>query len=171
MTNQLSPVDLRPERRPRRRSALFLLVAAALVALILLAVRCGWDSAGSPPATGEGSVPVGGAPALVINQTSVVAGLYPGAPPQVLSGTFTNSGKGPVQLGAVTAALAGVSGGTGTCSLDSFALDNPVMAVTGEIPVGEGVGTWGGAAIRMLNTSTNQDDCQLVTVQISYAAR
>lgn len=170
MTNQPSFVDLRSERRPRRYAALFLIAAAVLVA-ILLGVRCGWDSANPPFAAGEGKMPVENAPALVINQTSVVTGLYPGAPPQVLSGTFTNSGKGPVQLGAVTAALAGVSGGTGTCSLDSFALDNPVMPVTGEIPVGEGVGAWGGAAIRMLDTSTNQDDCQLVAVQISYTAR
>lgn len=170
MTYQPSSVDLRSERRPRRRAALFLIVAAIMVA-ILLAVRCGWDSANSPSATGEGNVPVEDAPPLVVNQTSVVTGLYPGAPPQVLSGTFTNSGKGPVQIGSVTATLTGVSEGSGICSLDSFALDNPVMTVTGEIPVGVGVGAWSGATIRMLNSAQNQDACQLATVHISYTAR
>lgn len=152
-----------------RRAIWVILFGIALAALILILLP---GEVFVAPSTGSGGVFVGdGPPALVINQTSVMADLYPGLPPQALSGTFTNPGQAPVRIGSVTAALSGITEATGACALDNFELVDPVMAVGGEIPVGEDVGTWGGATIRMLDTAQNQDGCRRARVQISYTAR
>lgn len=154
-----------------RRAIWVVLFGIALAALILILLP-GEVFVAPSPATGSGGVSVGdGQPALVINQTSVLADLYPGLPPQALSGTFTNPGQAPVRIGSVTAALSGITEATGDCALDNFELADPVMAVGGEIPVGQDVGTWGGATIRMLDAAQNQDGCRRARVQISYTAR
>lgn len=97
-------------------------------------------------------------------------GLYPGGPAHALSGSFTNRGESPVYVGTVTASLTGVTARLGTCALDNFVIDEAVMPVDREIPVGAGVGSWGGATISMINTSRPQDGCQEATVHIAYSA-
>jgi hypothetical protein len=161
--------------RPLRgaRWVFSLIVLVAVVALVLIAAdRRGGFSVRLPVAEGNGEVAVDDErPPLIINQGSVQAMLYPGGPPQTLSGTFTNSGTTPVAVAAVTATLGIVAGGRGSCGPDSFELDGPVMTVDRQIPVGVEVGSWGGASIRMVDTSSDQDGCQAAHVRISYTAR
>jgi hypothetical protein len=155
------------------RWVLSLIVLGVLAALVLIAAdRNGGFSVRQPAAGGNGEVAVEDeGVALIINQASVEAMLYPGGPAQTLSGTFTNPGTTPVAVTAVTATLGRVGGGRGSCGLDSFELDGPVMAVDRAIPVGVEVGSWGGATIRMIETSRNQDGCRAADVTISYTAR
>lgn len=159
--------------RPGVRRVPVLIVLLVLAALILLgAGRRGGLSVRQPASGGNGEVAVEGtAPPLVINQAPVPAKLYPGGPAHTLSGNFTNSGTSPVTVAAVTATLGKVAGGRGSCDLDSFELNGPVMTVDRQIPVGVDVGSWGGATIRMLETTRNQDGCRAADVQISYTAR
>lgn len=173
MNDLLTAVGLPRKPRPGARRELVLIVLIVLAALVLLgAGRRGGLSVRQPAAEGNGEAAVEDtASPLVINQAPVAAKLYPGGPVQTLSGSFTNSGTSPVAVAAVTATLERVAGGRGSCSLDSFELNGPVMTVDRQIPVGVEVGSWGGATIRMLETSRNQDGCRAADVQISYTAR
>ncbi|MEX0790280.1 MAG: hypothetical protein WD178_05830 [Actinomycetota bacterium] len=126
---------------------------------------------GTPDADVTASIDSGEPSPIVIKQTAELADLYPGAPAQVLSGTFSNAGTGSVYIGSIEATLAEVTGGRGSCSLAGYELLNPVMPVGRSIPVGTDVAEWGGATIRMIDLPDSQDGCQLSTVNISYVAR
>lgn len=126
---------------------------------------------GTPDTGGSASIDNGEAPTIVVKQTAELADLYPGAPAQTLSGTFSNTGTGSVYIGSVEAMLTGVTGGRGSCTLAGYELLNPVMPVNRSIPVGTDVGEWSGATIRMIDEPGPQDGCQLATVNITYVAR
>jgi hypothetical protein len=76
---------------------------ASTVALTATAAFAYWTSSGS----GTGSAGTGDTSAVTVNQTSVVAGLFPGSTPQALSGTFTNPGS-PAYITSVTAVVTDV---------------------------------------------------------------
>ena len=40
----------------------------------------------------------------------------------------------------------------------------------GDIAAGNGVGTWNGLTIQMINTASNQDACKGATLTITYAS-
>ena len=149
--------------------------AVLVVAILLAALLVRWiaQDNGSPPAdtVGSGSVESLTSSPLTINQNAVPADLFPGAPPHLLSGTFTNTGSAAVFISNIEAGLTAVTDGQGSCSLASYRLLNPVMPVGREIPVGENVGSWSGATVQMIDEPATQDGCKLATVNISYTAK
>jgi hypothetical protein len=131
-----------------------------------------WTNGGS----GAGTASAGSDVAITVNQTSDVAGLYPGGPAADLAGDFTNTNDSKVYVHQVVATLASVSGGGAypsqpACTTADFALSNGGTAlVDAEVPSGSGVGTWSGISVRLLDTSANQDNCKNATVHISYVS-
>jgi len=169
----------RPRERPRPRFLWYLGLLAVAVALAILVARLmagvpnppGIEPGGTTSGTGAGSAGTNGVSPITVNQTAALKELFPGSAPQELSGTFTNAGGAAVFIGAVEASLTGISGGNGSCSLTNFKLANPVMPVGLEVPVGQGVGSWGGATVQMIGQPNSQDGCKRAAVQISYTAR
>jgi hypothetical protein len=128
-----------------------------------------WTGVGS----GTGNASTGDAPlALTVNQTTTVTGLTPGAPPVTLSGNFDNPNSTGVFINQVTATISSVPPGPDPskppCTAADFALIGPAI-VNAEIPPGNGVGSWTGITLQLLNNPTqNQDNCKNATVGISY---
>ena len=111
---------------------------------------------------------------VVVNQTSAVIDLYPGGPPQALSGNFDNPNAGPVFITAVTAVVdpsfnAQADPLKPACTAADFVIGG-AAPVGAQVAPGVGVGGWGGLNIAMLNTAFNQDNCKNVNVPINYTA-
>lgn len=140
--------------------AFFLLVAGGAYAY--------WTSTGS----GSGSAGTGTVTAVVVNQTSSITGLYPGGPAVALSGNFNNPNSGAVRVGTVTVALDSITGSSGTpaCTTADYQLNNATATVNAQIASGNGVGSWSGPSIQMLNTGANQDACKNASVVLSYTS-
>jgi len=156
-------------RRHRKRNIVIGLVAAMAVAAGAYAY---WTQTGS----GTGSATTGSGTPITVNQTSTVTGLSPASTPQALSGTFTNTNPGSVQVASVTATLTSISGGAGgtpACTIADYQINNsPTTTISngGLIPTGTGVGTWSGPTIEMIDSATNQNACKGATVNISYSS-
>ena len=121
-----------------------------------------WTNVGS----GTGSGATGTNAAVTVNQTSSVAGLYPGGPAQALSGTFNNPNPGAVTVGAVTAAVTatGVSG----CDSSWYVISGTADATPHVLAAGVG-GTWSGQSVALTNNLTdNQDLCKTASITITY---
>jgi hypothetical protein len=153
----------------RRTSAALGLVLSLAVVGVALAY---WTQAGA----GTGSASAGTTQSVVVNQTSTVSGLYPGGPAAALAGNFDNPNAGLVKVGTVSAVVhAGWSSQADTakpaCTAFDFALGTAGTGgvVNAEIPAGNGVGAWSGLTIRLVNATTNQDNCKNVTVDLDYA--
>jgi hypothetical protein len=146
--------------------------AVAAVGFVFLLCAAGayayWTQAG----TGSGTAATGSGSGVVVNQTSSVTNLVPGGTPQALSGTFNNPNPGTVRVAAVTAALNSITGSVGSpaCTIADYRINNPIATVAAEIPSGNGVGTWSGPTIEMLNTTGNQDACKNATVNVTYSS-
>lgn len=124
-----------------------------------------WTTGGA----GTGSAATGTSAAIVANQTSVVTGMGPGVAAQPLSGDFDNGNAAPTYVSTVTASIGSVTGGDGVCATSNYTLANAAMAVNASVPVGVGVGAWGGATIAFNNDpDTNQDACKNATVNLVY---
>ena len=146
-------------------------IAGAVITAVLLGgggiAYAYWTAGGSGTGTGT----TGTSSPITINQTSVISNIRPGGAAQTLSGTFTNANDEPVYVATVTASIASVTGGAGTCEANDYTLANAVMTVNAEIPVGTGVGSWSGATIAFLNKAgENQDDCKNATVNFAYTS-
>jgi len=129
-----------------------------------------WTNSG----TGSGSASTGSDTGITVNQTSSVAGLYPGGPAAPLSGDFTNPNASQVYVHQVSASLASVSGGAEdlalpACTVADFALSG-TATVDAEVPSGSGVGSWSGISVRLLDSTANQDNCKSATVHLSYSS-
>lgn len=151
----------------------FVAILVMCIALAAVLGRCFAERRGDPSGAGGegGSAHTGASGPLTVNQTAALDDLFPGAPPQMLSGTFTNTGDAALFVGAVEATLTGVSGGQGSCSVETYRLLDRVMPVGREIPVGRDVGRWAGATVQMLGGPGAQDGCKLATLHISYVTR
>ena len=150
-------------RMTRRRG---LVGAAALTLLLAAGAYAFWTAGGSGGATAATATAT---IALVATQTSVLTPMFPGDSAQTISGKFTNSNSGPIQVATVTASIASVTGGAGTCDPSDYTLANATMTVGVEVPVGTAVGGWSGATIKFNNKTSNQDGCKGATVNLSYA--
>lgn len=117
-----------------------------------------WTTTG----TGSGSAATGTVVGITVNQTTTVAGLYPGGPAETMSGTFTNTNSGAVYVAGVTAALGTLPGG---CVPADFTIAG-TATVNANIPSGTGVGSWTGLTIAMNNTSVSQDGCKASTIPL-----
>jgi len=123
-----------------------------------------WTNAGS----GAGNAETGTNVAIVVNQTSTVAGMAPGVAAQPLSGNFDNANSGPVYVAAVTATVTGTDK-TG-CGATDYTIGGTATVAT-QVPAGTGVGSWSGLTIQFNNkTGVNQDACKNAIVSIAYAS-
>jgi hypothetical protein len=100
--------------------------------------------------------------AITVNQTTTIAGLYPGGPAQTISGTFTNANAGAVYVAAVTAALGTLPGG---CLPADFTIAG-TATVNANVASGTGVGAWTGLTIAMNNTVVSQNACKASTIPL-----
>nr|WP_314844552.1 hypothetical protein [uncultured Microbacterium sp.] len=157
----------------QNRSKKKTLIAAALAVLLVgaggTAAYAYWTSTG----TGTGTATTGTSAAIVVNQTSTVSNLRPGAPAQPLAGTFTNTTGSSVYVTniAISVTVQKAAGAaTGTCDASDYTITGSPLAVGADIPTGTGVGTWSGASIAFNNKATNQDQCKGATVTLNYTA-
>jgi hypothetical protein len=153
--------------RRHKRVAALVVVATLTLAGVATAY---WTSGGF----GTGTADTGTTNNVVVNQTSAVIDLYPGGPPQALSGNFDNPNPNPVFIASVTAAIpAGWSSQADITKPACTAADFQIVGaaiVNAQIAPGAGQGAWGGLAISMINAPTNQDNCKNVNVPIDYTA-
>jgi hypothetical protein len=124
--------------------------------------------------TGTGTAETGTIVDVVVNQTSDNDEdmMYPGGPVVELSGDFDNPNDGDVYIGSVTVEIDESFEYQGddskpACTPADYELGG-TADVNGEIPSGDGVGSWSGLTIRMLNTEFNQDNCKNQTVPLIY---
>lgn len=149
-------------------------MAAAVVLVVFatgVAAYAFWTNSG----TGTGTAATGTNVGITVNQTSTPTGLYPGGSPQALSGNFTNTNAGPVQVHQVTATLtsitgAGTDGTKPACTTADYALTSNPVTVDAEIAAGTAQGAWGPINLAMVDGAANQDNCKSATVHITYAS-
>jgi hypothetical protein len=147
--------------------------AIAIVTAVLLggggAAFAYWTSTGSGTGTGTTGTTV---PVTAV-QTSTISNIRPGGAPQTLSGNFTNTNTGPVYVTNVVATIGSVTKDAGavagTCDATDYVIVGGTMAVGAEVSVGTAQGAWTGATIAFVDKGTNQDQCKLATVTLSYA--
>jgi len=145
--------------------------AAAAIAIAGggMAAYAYWTGSGSGSGSASATTPT----ALVVNQSTSVTGLFPGATAVTLSGTFDNSNSGSVYIHNVTAAVQAFSSQTDNtkpaCTQADFAIGGSAT-VDAQVPAGNGVGAWTGLTVRLLNGSGNQDNCKGQAITIDYTA-
>jgi hypothetical protein len=155
-------------RKFSRRTTVISVGLALVVATSVIAFAF-WTGIGS----GSGSASAGDtASPLTVNQVGVPTGLVPGGPAATLSGNFDNPNPSGVFVNQVTATIASVTPGADNtkpaCTANDFKLGGPAV-VNAEVPSGNGVGSWTGITLQLLNTNANQDNCKNAVVSISYA--
>jgi hypothetical protein len=154
----------------RRKRLVGKLVIVAIVGLLALGgLAFGlWTGGGSA----SGSANTRSPSALTVNQTVSSTGLYPGGS-SALSGNFTNPNGGKVYVAAVTAVVTSFSVQADStkpaCTQADFSISG-TATVDAEIPSGTGVGSWSGLSVNMTDAGTNQNNCQNITVIITYTA-
>jgi len=154
-----------------RKKALAFSLAAVMVLLVGggVAVYAFWSTGGS----GTGSASTGAPTTVTVVQTSTAADMYPGDAVD-LSGNFDNPNDSPVTITAVTATIgtfnAQANPALPACTQADFTITG-TSNTPGAIAPGTGVGAWSGLTITMIDSATNQDNCQnLDTVPIVYTA-
>lgn len=157
------------ETKKNRRATKVVALTAALV--VAGGAAFAWWTAGG---SGTGSASTGNVTGITINQTSTIAGLYPGGPAVPLAGTFTNTNSGPVHVAQVSVAVDGAwseqaDTGKPECTAGDFVLVQPA-ATDADVPSGTGVSAWAGASIRLTNSAANQDNCKNVSVPLVYSS-
>ena len=142
-----------------------------LVALSVAGIASAyWTTGGS----GSGSATAGTTASVTVTQTGTPAGLYPGGS-AALSGKFNNTNPGSVRIAAVTAAVTAFSsvandGTKPACTQADFSITG-TATVNAEIPTGNGVGSWSGLTLNMIdNAGANQENCKNITVPITYTS-
>lgn len=156
-------------RRINRRR-LAALVAVPLALAIGGVAFAYWTAGG----TGTGSATVGTVSDITVNQTTVLAAMYPGDSPQTISGTFTNTNSGSVYVTSVTVSIGSVTKAdgapSGTCDATDFTLTNATAPVGAQVAPGTSVGSWTGPTIQFNDKAgSNQDACKNATVTLAYA--
>ena len=155
----------------KRRARLLVVVAIVGCAAIGAgAAYAYWTTGGS----GTGTAGTGTTVAVTVVQTSSAAGLYPGGSVS-LSGNFNNPNSGAVYVTGVTAAVHAFStqpdGAKPACTEADFSITG-TSNVPGSVASGNGVGSWTGLTLNMLNTGANQDNCKSLSgsIQIDYTS-
>jgi hypothetical protein len=147
----------------------------AVITAVLMLVGGGiafayWTTTG----TGTGSATSGTGDTITVNQTSVITDVNPGAAPQTLSGTFTNTTDSAYTVSSLTATVDSVttSPAGGDCEADDYVIaGTATFGNGGAVPIGTGVGSWTGLTIAFVNAAAeDQNDCKGATVAIAYEA-
>jgi hypothetical protein len=146
---------------------------AAIVGCTLMAAAAGyayWTNGGS----GSGSAATGTNVAITVTQTTTPSGLYPGGPTAALAGQFNNTNASKVYVNQVNATISSVTGPNITvpnpCTAADYQLNGFPVTVAAEVNSGTAQGSWTGASIQLLNSSTNQDGCKGATVNLAYTS-
>jgi hypothetical protein len=151
------------------KKARFVALAAVVITVAVAGLAFAYWTQGG---TGSGSATAGTTTAITVNQTTSVTGLYPGGPAVTLSGTFDNPNAHPVHISSVTVAVhpLNVPGDTSkpACTAADFAVGGTSGATT--VPAGNGVGSWTGLTVRLVDGAANQDNCKNATVTLDYTA-
>ena len=138
-------------------------LTAALVLGVSGTAYAYWTQLGA----GTGSASTGTTSDVVVNQTTTVAGLYPGGAAQALSGDFNNPNTGPVTVGAVSATVTATS--VSGCLPAWYVITGSGTPTSQVLPAGSAKGAWSGLSVSLLNDSANQDLCKTATITITYA--
>jgi hypothetical protein len=146
------------------------LLALGTVTVLGVAAYAYWTGSGS----GTGSATAATPASLTVNQTNAaITNLFPGGPARALSGNFDNPNPGPVYVHNVTAVIHTFSsqadGSKPACTQDDFSVGGTAN-VNAQVAAGNGVGSWSGLTVSMVNAGTNQDNCKGVSIQIDYTA-
>jgi len=157
----------------------FTLIASTMAAVLVgggVAVAY-WTTTGN--GTGTGAVGAG-TTQVTVAQDSAVSGLVPGGPAKPLDFTVSNPTSGPLQISDVAVSVA-VTSSPGTCSAADFSITQPSKPSLGTplqvagggslsfTSAGSGATGGTGAAIAMVNSSSNQDGCKGATLDLTYA--
>lgn len=156
-------------RKPRRRRIAVAWVAIMAASVVAVGVAFAfWSATGNGSGTGSTGTGVG----ITVNQTSSPTGLFPGGA-VALSGNFNNPNSGPVFVTAVAASVTTFSvqadGTKPACTQADFSITGSA-SVNAEIAVGNGVGSWSGLSLNMIDAATNQDNCKNIIVPITYTS-
>jgi hypothetical protein len=146
----------------------------AVAGVIALLSAAGAYAYFSQTGSGSGSAATGSGVPVVVNQTSVIAGLTPGSTAQALSGDFDNANPGRAHVASVTASLYSVTDGAGApitgCTIADYRINSATATVNQNVASGTAVGSWSGPTIEMLDRDLNQDACKGATVVVHYAS-
>ncbi len=141
------------------------IVTAALVFGVSGTAFAYWTQLGA----GTGTASTGTTVAVVVKQTSVITGLYPGGAAVPLAGNFDNPNTSAVTVGLVTASVTTTSL-PGTCLASWYAITGTSTPATQVLAAGTAVGAWSGLNVALVNQpATNQDACKGATITITYA--
>ena len=167
--NRQPAVRGRPAARRRKRLVGKIVIVATVGLIGLGGLAFGfWTGGGNA----SGFANTGSPSALTVNQTVSPTGLYPGAS-AALSGNFTNPNGGKRYISAVTASITSFTVQADStkpaCTQADFSISG-TATVDAEIPSGTGVGSWSGLSLNMTDAGTNQNNCQNITVIITYTA-
>jgi hypothetical protein len=154
----------------KRKIAATIAITAILVGGGGAAAIAYWSTSGS----GTGTAVTGTSTGITVNQATAATNITPGGATQALSGTFTNTNSGPVNITTVTATVTSVTPGSGTpagtCVIGDYKVTGTATLGTASVPVGTNVDTWSGLTLSLNNTTANQDACKGVTVNLTYTA-
>ena len=151
----------RTNTRTRKGSKIAIVTAALLLGVGGTAFAY-WTQMGD----GEGAAGTGNTVDVIVNQTSVINGLYPGGPAQPLSGDFDNPNPGDITVGAVSATVTATS--VPACDADWYTIGGTGSPATQVLEPGDDVGGWSGLTVALVDEPVNQDACKNATITISY---
>jgi hypothetical protein len=147
------------------------LIAATFVTLLAV-VGIGfayWTTTGS----GGGTATTGSGSAVSITQVGTITGLVPGGAAQAVDFTVTNPKSTPQYVTSVTYSIASVQSSPGVaavgCSAADFTLVQP-NSIAADLPAGVSTFSPSGATLAMIDSATNQNGCQNVTVNLTFAS-
>ncbi|MDQ1493485.1 MAG: hypothetical protein QOJ23_5999, partial [Actinomycetota bacterium] len=135
----------------RLNKKLAAIAITASVALTATGAFAFWTTSGA--GSGSASTSAGDASAITVHQTSTTTAFYPGQSAQTLSGNFTTSSAGPVQVHTVSASLTLPAG----CVAADFTVAGSPATVDQNITPAAANGSWGGITVAMNNTGVSQD--------------
>jgi hypothetical protein len=161
---------LADKKKTTKRRAIKVVAMAGTLVVAGGAAFAWWTAGGS----GTGSASTGTVSGITVNQTSTIAGLYPGGPAVALAGDFSNTNSGPVHVAQIAVAVQTdwtVQGDATkpACTAADLVLVQPTVT-NADVASGSHVSAWSGASIRLANSATNQDNCKNITVPLVYTS-
>jgi hypothetical protein len=158
-------IFLKGEPKMRLRTKLAALAITGAVAVTATTAYAYWTTNGTGSSSATSSA--GDVSAITVHQTSTTTAFYPGQAAQTLSGNFTTSSNGPVQVHQVSASLTLPAG----CNAADFTVSGSPATVDQNITPGLANGSWGGITVAMNNlNAVNQDGCKGKSIGIVYSS-